>query len=352
MSHIEIIIPCGLPNDLALFNELQKQTCDSLATIISLGKRHNQTQASTAIARAVPHEAWLSQKWGLSSAFTLENSPRITASLMRHFDLLPREGVWFTLQPAHIHLGMNQMVLAEMQTLALTPAESKELFLSAQAYLQELDGITVEYGDENIWFLHCDRWRDLQTSTPESAYGHDIKDCMPAGKLDGEWRRILNEIQMLWHNHDVNLARKAAGSPIVNGLWLWGACDAAHTEVVPDEGALFYMEPASSAILQSQHNPELIDSPAKLLSNTTAECLLVIDTLRPFLHAQNGYAWLEEWQKINDVWLTPILRALKDNQLTHITLHLNDRTTLSTFILTRRALRKFWVKRQLTAIKP
>ena len=37
------------------------------------------------------------------------------------------------------------------------------------------------------------------------------------------WHSILNEIQMVLHEHPVNEAREGRGEPPVNSVWLWGA---------------------------------------------------------------------------------------------------------------------------------
>lgn len=36
------------------------------------------------------------------------------------------------------------------------------------------------------------------------------------------WRRLTNELQMLWYDHPVNVERYAAGLVPVNSLWLFG----------------------------------------------------------------------------------------------------------------------------------
>jgi len=35
------------------------------------------------------------------------------------------------------------------------------------------------------------------------------------------WHALMNEIQMLWHDHPVNRAREADGLPVVNAAWPW-----------------------------------------------------------------------------------------------------------------------------------
>lgn len=37
------------------------------------------------------------------------------------------------------------------------------------------------------------------------------------------WHRLLNEMQMFMHQHEINQARQVRGQPEINSLWCWGA---------------------------------------------------------------------------------------------------------------------------------
>ena len=45
---------------------------------------------------------------------------------------------------------------------------------------------------------------------------------MPAGSTGAKWRRLLNEAQIILHQHEVNRARAARGALPANTLWFWG----------------------------------------------------------------------------------------------------------------------------------
>jgi hypothetical protein len=49
-----------------------------------------------------------------------------------------------------------------------------------------------------------------------------LRDRLPAGRAAGTWRRWQSEIQMLLHEHPVNVERERAGRSPVNSVWLWG----------------------------------------------------------------------------------------------------------------------------------
>ena len=57
---------------------------------------------------------------------------------------------------------------------------------------------------------------------PEQAMGEDLAQHLPAGKEGRLWRILLNEIQVLLHQHPLNAQRRAHALAPVNSLWLWG----------------------------------------------------------------------------------------------------------------------------------
>ncbi|MGZ7354524.1 hypothetical protein ACXWRX_09325, partial [Streptococcus pyogenes] len=46
---------------------------------------------------------------------------------------------------------------------------------------------------------------------------------LPQGPQGRRWRVLINEAQVLLHQHPLNAERRAKGLPPVNSLWLWGA---------------------------------------------------------------------------------------------------------------------------------
>ncbi|MEZ0332311.1 MAG: hypothetical protein ACAH07_12355, partial [Methylophilaceae bacterium] len=57
---------------------------------------------------------------------------------------------------------------------------------------------------------------------PELAAGRDIRQHMPQGKGMAKWHGILNEIQMLLHDHAINQSREQNGLVPINSVWISG----------------------------------------------------------------------------------------------------------------------------------
>ena len=59
-------------------------------------------------------------------------------------------------------------------------------------------------------------------AAPEQALGEDLYQHLPDGADGRRWRVLLNEVQVLLHQHPRNAERRTRGLPPVNSLWLWG----------------------------------------------------------------------------------------------------------------------------------
>ncbi len=229
MSHIDILLPFALPPPELVPDLLRVLKAPAFATLLSraaIDKPSSQASAFDAFSRTLPHEAWLSGQFGLDNAPGTETSPPIATAAMKMFGLTPDEGVWFMLQPVHIHIARDHLVLTDQRHLALSEPESHTLFDSAKPLFDEV-GKTLLYGDAKTWFMRADDWATLQTSTPDAACGHNIDIWMPKGQGERDWRKLQNEIQMHWHIHPLNEERESRGDKTVNSLWCWGAADAA-----------------------------------------------------------------------------------------------------------------------------
>ena len=70
---------------------------------------------------------------------------------------------------------------------------------------------------------------ECDTAEPVQVEGDDIRDCLPAGRDGAQIRKLTNELQMLLHEHPVNIRRAARGLAPVNSIWLWGFGTGART---------------------------------------------------------------------------------------------------------------------------
>jgi hypothetical protein len=62
----------------------------------------------------------------------------------------------------------------------------------------------------------------VDTTPPSAARGTTIGDKLPSGADAARFRALMNEVQMLLHEHPVNTEREARGARPINSVWFWG----------------------------------------------------------------------------------------------------------------------------------
>jgi hypothetical protein len=339
-SHLDVLLPFGLPpKELArdLFRDLQ---APALATLVTRSARHvaqSESASDDVFARSLPHESWLAKQFGLAAS----SSPAIAASLMRASDLHADAGFWFVLNPVHFHVARDHIVLTDPRQLQLTEADSRALFDMAQPVFAD-EGKTLLYGDATTWFLRADDWASLQTSTPDVASGHNIDIWMPRGEGERAWRKLQNEVQMLWFTSDVNEQRQAQGLKPVNSIWLWGGASASSQAQSPYTGTFHLNDWLRAFAGSRQADVETVVG--------TKHGLLVLDSLLESALNNDWGSWQLQLQQLENAWFAPLLRALQAGQLGSLTLLASDPTLLTTFTLGKRSLLKFWRKPSLSAL--
>lgn len=354
MSHLDILLPFGLPPaelSADLFRELN---APALATLTSKTRSGNQTprhETFDDFHRALPHEIWLSRQFGMAEAQTCDTSPPIATAFMQSLGLKPESETWFVLQPVHIHIARDHLVLTDPKQLLLNEAESRALFDVAHPLFLE-HGKTLMYGNAGTWFVRGDEWADLQTATTDAAAGHNIDIWMPKGPGERDWRKVQNEVQMHWFNHPLNQEREARGQKPVNSLWLWGGSSASRTAASTAYAAAFNLRNWMQAFSQFVRRHDIIDNANQLGTIRGERALLVLDALLEPALASDWGRWLECMRHLETTWFAPILEHLKSGKLEQVSFILTHDSRISSLTATRSSLRKFWVKPTLASLCP
>ena len=163
MRHLDFLLPFSLPSPDLAADLLRALRLPSFALLAARAKS-GRLQVTDGFARALPHEAWLAERFSLQAGLAQGGSPPVAPAAMAAHGLEAGQGRWFMLQPAHLHVARDHLVLTDPRQLALEERESRALFDSAQALLADV-GVPLLYGDTRTWFLRAGDWRGLQTST-------------------------------------------------------------------------------------------------------------------------------------------------------------------------------------------
>ena len=130
------------------------------------------------------------------------------------------------LQPVHLHATRDHLILMAHSQIDLTENESVKLLQIALPFIEEDFGNKILFQGQRDWFISAGPFASLATHSIDQAHGRNIDWWMPrdtnevgVAKL---WRKLQNEIQMLWHIDPVNEEREQRGYPSINSLWISG----------------------------------------------------------------------------------------------------------------------------------
>jgi len=132
----------------------------------------------------------------------------------------PGEPVWVA-ELSHVALGTDHASLLDPELLALEAEEGRALF-EAAAPLFDGTQFRADMLSPRRWQIGLPPGMAPRSATPQAVAGRPIEAWWPQDDALRPWRRLLNEIQMVWHDHPVNQARAERGELPVNGLWLYG----------------------------------------------------------------------------------------------------------------------------------
>ena len=250
----------------------------------------------------------------------------------------PGDAYWLRADPAHLVVDRDRLILAD--AVDLPREEAEPLVETLNAHFA---------GEMVLYPMHPGRWYallplppELVTVPPSVARGASVEPNMPTGADARRFRALLNEAQMLLHEHPVNVAREARGAPPVNSLWLWGG----GTLVSPERPA-FRQVLADDALARGLAHA--VGIPAGMLAPDAGGWLarapedgVVLAVLEPSAPAD-----------LERAWLAPLLEALRASRIGMVTLHLAGERSVLEVETVRSDLRHFWrLRRALDRYAP
>lgn len=131
------------------------------------------------------------------------------------------KGYWLRADPVHLMMQRDSMSLIEPIPQAMQPSEAQALMHTLNQHFAG-DGLNFVLGKSGAWYVCLAQAPQLSTTLPRVALGKNVYTFMPQGVEASRWLAIMNEVQMLWFEHPVNVARVAAGQYEVNSVWFSG----------------------------------------------------------------------------------------------------------------------------------
>jgi hypothetical protein len=144
-------------------------------------------------------------------------------------------GSWACAAPVHLAAALDHLRLAAPAPLPLGIEETRALVSDLNQRLAGR-GYTL-HASERGWLCECPPGLDCEAPEPADALGGNLRESMPTGRDAARVNAWVSEVQMVLHEHPVNLRRESRGLPPVNSVWLWGFGEAGPAQARPG-GAL------------------------------------------------------------------------------------------------------------------
>jgi hypothetical protein len=160
---------------------------------------------------------------GLGDHFHGADNALAAAAITREF-LAGDAGqyLWLCADPAWVQPDLNGVRLLACGQLQVDAEEAEALAAPLREVFAEA-GMQLEISTPDHWHLRLPVDTFLPAfAAPEQALGEDLSQHLPQGEPGKRWRRLLNDIQVLLHQHPRNAQRRAHGLAPINSLWLWG----------------------------------------------------------------------------------------------------------------------------------
>jgi hypothetical protein len=218
---MRIVLPGALPNPPQA-RELTPHLERSAPTLVRwfAGARAHRQAADPAASGCTAYEYWQLMQHGFTPRagqnFATGLGPLYGQS--RHDSDKP---VWLA-ELVHVSPARDGAALLPAAELAIDPQHSVALFESVHAMALE-SGFTLHHTSTERWQIQLPAGCEPATvASPAIVSRTSVNDWWHQDAASRPWRRLVNEIQMLWFDHPVNQQRYSQGQVPLNSLWLYG----------------------------------------------------------------------------------------------------------------------------------
>lgn len=282
-------------------------------TLIAKGRRKH--------AAPITPEAWLFGRFGAQKQRDWPVAP---------YTLLadggsPGSVYWMRADPVNLSVGQDGLAF-DGAALDVSRYEAEALVAALNRHFGEALAFDAPHPER--WYVKFPAAPELLTTSPAAARRTAIRDKLPSGGDAMRFRALMNEVQMLLHEHPVNAAREARGVPPVNSLWFWGGGALARPAVRPFSIVLAE-DPLARGLALAAGLP--VGTALSALPDE-GKALIVVDAPRnPALERD---------------WFAPLLAALEDGRIGMLSLYLGGQDSLLEVETVRSDLRYFWRTRK------
>lgn len=246
------------------------------------------------------------------------------------------EGYWLCADPVSLQLQRAQMML--LPDVMPSKEEADALCAALDAHFAE-DRLRFFAPHPQRWYVRPDREPQLTTAPLSRVAWGDAKYHQPHGADALYWQTIINEAQMLLHDHPVNRAREARGELIINSLWLWGG---GRESAMKRSFEISGGDSGLARLFAEAVNARQMNSLQAMLGAEYESGLWVCETLSSASQRGDLYAWCEAVQQFERECAKPLLQALQAGRLHYLAMEVLQPEGVRRFEFTRRSAWKLW----------
>jgi hypothetical protein len=215
---MHIVIPGAMPEPevAAELAPHVAQRAPTLARWLGLGMP-DMTACPVAETWCTPLEHWLLHTRG----FVPAQDEHISAGLGPLRLPVTDDGPVWLAELIHMAPSRDGAALLPADTLAITAEQSAALLEAARELIAD-SGIDLTPDTPDTWRVHWPEPLQLACASPALVAVSAVNDWWPQDAVARPWRRLVNSLQMAWHEHPVNQARQREGLAPINSLWLYG----------------------------------------------------------------------------------------------------------------------------------
>ena len=270
-------------------------------------------------------EASLCKKFGVNKQ---SDWPLAPLALMSE-DAEQASGYWFLVHPVHFVLQRDFFTLSD--AVCLSVDESALLVMELNQHFSQ-DGLRFLPSEKaNVLYLHVKDEVSVTTYLLSEAIGRDVGKYMPQGLHGMKFQSLLNEVQMLLHEHPINQVREQQGLSTLNSLWLsgGGSFNAINQPAQKPAFQLFAND-ALSAGLANWAGIDRTSTTDYASSTFKGDSVLVVP----------------DNADLEGDWFAPLLQSLKKNKLSTLRCHFDVHGMTFTLHLKPIDAWKFWRKQK------
>ncbi len=300
--------------------------------------------AKSSMTKELPqkYEAWLCNTFNITKQQNWPIAP-ITLNAEDSNVLSTKNEFWMRADPVHLRIEQNHILLADNQVFNISIKESTQLADTLNDHFANR-GLEFLLMNHDRWYIKLTKTPDMKTCELSHITGKNINDFLPSGEDSIFWHHIFNEIQMLFHEHPVNLARLTRKELPINSVWFWGggvmpeSCRSPFLQIWGDE-LLSHALALASGTKHAKLPPK---AETWLQSAESGDHLIVIDHLWRKAQYNEAYGWREAFKQLEKNWLSPLFVAIQKGNLNTLTITSTNENTTRNFTISRKNLWRFW----------